>query len=297
MSGFKVGVEAEVVIYSDKRGRLAKFKNMILDAGLVYMGASGLPTYIWLGSGNKIVEATDTSLQSLVAKSNTDSPRVSSVGLNPVAPLYATGYRRGVRFAAGDAAGTLAEVGLGSQSVLVGRALIKDAEGVPTTITILPDEIVDVSYTVRVYPPLLDVSGTLTLEGNLGGTYDWTLRALAVSTYRGGSTTGWSPRSPMIAAYSAVAYEGNMGSITSSNPSGASSGGTLTHLSFDQNTLEVTAKATWLTPEGNFSGGIRSVRLHWGCGNFQIEFNPPIPKTSLDTLELVLKYSYGRYTP
>ena len=64
------------------------------------------------------------------------------------------------------------------------RALILDGGGSPTTLTILSDETLDVTYTIRVYPPTTDVTGSITLDGV---SYGYTIRPCNVSTSGTGS--------------------------------------------------------------------------------------------------------------
>ena len=72
------------------------------------------------------------------------------------------------RFGQGVAAGNISEVGLGwGNSNLWNRALIKDANGNPTTITVLSDEYLDVVSEIRDYPTLSS-SGSFNLLDKTG---------------------------------------------------------------------------------------------------------------------------------
>ncbi len=296
MIGFEVGIAGEIEIYTDKRGLLAKFDNIFLDQGLNALGTMTMPGYVWVGSGNTAPLPTNTTLANLVAKSSSPSPRIpNDYGVNGTAPYY-TYSRQGFRFNAGDAAGNLSEVGLGSSSILFTRALIKDANGVPTTLTILPDEILDISYTVRIYAPVQDVVGSITLGGNLGGTYSYVMRASAVTTHGYGNTYNWAAMRSANYAGSAIVYTGPIGTITQS-PSGSSDAVTVPNLGYINNSYKGRVVVSPSTTQGNLAGGIKSIKYTLGWGSYQIEFTPAIPKTNLDVLNLTFEVAYGRYTP
>ena len=133
------------------------FCNLILDAGLNRLGTGGIIDRISVGSGNSTPTAGQTALDTLVATTTT----AVGGGVNSydsVGNTYAFS-RSTYRFATGVATGNLTEVGAGWSGGLFSRALIKDGGGVPTTVTILSDETLDVIYELRVYVPA-DVVGT-----------------------------------------------------------------------------------------------------------------------------------------
>ena len=90
------------------------FTNLLTDAGLNFMGANAN----WLrwckvGSGTATPANSDTSLASFIAATNSVQSEVSAA--QSTAPYYSS--RTIVyRFAAGDAAGNLSEVGIGASS-------------------------------------------------------------------------------------------------------------------------------------------------------------------------------------
>ena len=128
------------------------FPNLILNGGLDRMGAN--PDYLsWcqVGSGSTAPVAAQTALVNRIAGTSTQQNNVS--GAQASAPYYGW-YRRTYRFAQGVAAGNLSEVGVGwaTSGSLFSRALILDGGGSPTTITVLSDEVLDVTYELRRYP-------------------------------------------------------------------------------------------------------------------------------------------------
>ena len=296
MLEFKLQVAGHIEIYSDKRGKLAEFDNIFLDQGLNALGTTSMPNNIWIGSGSAEPLPSNTQLVNFVARSSSPSPRIpSSFGVNGSAPYYAW-ERIGVRFDPLGVNVNLSEIGLGTNTVLYTRALIKDANGVPTTLTILSDEILDISYTVRIYAPTTDATGQITLGGNIGGTYDWIARACRVTTDGYYGYIGWAlNRSASYIGY-AYAYQGPIGDITKAP---ASSVPHVTHniVPYVQNSFTAKSVVNVDTYQGNFVGGIRSITLCLGWGEYQMQFDPAIPKTDLDTLSLSFAVTYARYVP
>ena len=130
------------------------FDNMILDQGLI----SSITTvghqypYVAVGASSTPVSAQDTGLFTVVARGE-----IANTGYPPVGYDAEGGFgwtRSIVTFARGVAAGNLSEVGLFKNNNNVSafaRALIKDSSGNPTTITVLPDEVLTVTWEVRRY--------------------------------------------------------------------------------------------------------------------------------------------------
>lgn len=296
MLEFKLQVAGHIEIYSDKRGKLAEFDNIFLDQGLNALGSNSMPNYIWLGSGSAEPHPSNTQLANFVARSNRSSPRIPTThDVNGAAPYYAWS-RIGVRFTPLGVNVNLSELGLGTETELYTRALIKDANGIPTTLTILSDEILDISYTVRVYAPTTDATGQITLGGNIGGTYNWTARACLVTTFGNYGVYGWSlVRSGSYTGY-ALAYSGPLGNITQF-PSGDRSYATHNSVPYVHNSFTFKSEVLVDTDRGNFVNGIRSITICLAWGDYQIQFDPAIPKTDLDKLSLLFAVTYARYVP
>lgn len=296
MLEFKLQVAGHIEIYSDKRGKLAEFDNIFLDQGLNALGSNSMPNHIWLGSGSAEPHPSNTQLVNFVARSNASSPRIpTTYGVNGTAPYY-TWLRIGVRFTPLGVNVNLSELGLGTNTVLYTRALIKDANGIPTTLTILSDEILDISYTIRIYAPTTDATGQITLGGNIGGTYNWIARASRVTTSGAGGPSGWYvQRSASYIGY-VTAYAGPIGDITQ-YPSGNLSHITHNSVPYVQNSFTAKSEVSANTTQGNLVGGIRSIALCLGWGEYQMQFDPAIPKTDLDTLSLSFAVTYARYVP
>tara|TARA_R110001592_G_scaffold111372_5_gene308451 strand:- start:3915 stop:4847 length:933 start_codon:yes stop_codon:yes gene_type:complete len=268
-------------------------RNLITDNGLERQGNnSDWLTRVYVGSGSTAPVFTDAAMANLVASTTTLQTSVS--GAQSSAPFFAW-IRVTRRFSAGAAAGNLSEVGIGWDSGLFSRALIRDGGGNPTTITVSAEQFLDVTYEYRFYPKLTDDTGSVVLTGSIGGTYSYIFRAANVNS--DSSTFGWNMLSTGTAMGNTGvknAFEGNIGAITAA-PAGATSA-TLPFAAQAYAASSLQRKFT-LSPalgDANFTAGIRSFLLHMGLGTFQIQFDPPIPKTSDMVLSLEFSHSWGR---
>lgn len=267
------------------------FPNLITNNGLELLGTSGTwLSWCQIGSGNTTPAFADTALSSRMAGTNTRSADQS--GTQSSEPYFV--WRRNTyRFAEGVAAGNISEVGVGPSSTanLLSRALILDSSGNPTTITVLSDETLDVSYEFRYYAPPDDISGTITLAGI---DYTFTGRASLVAT---NSTAGWSIGATGQSSDAGVirATNGTIGSITG-RPSGTSSAASVTTSGYSAGTQRRDGTATWALGAGNLSGGISAVSAKLGIGTYQFGFSPAIPKDSTKILTLTFRHSWSRKT-
>lgn len=276
------------------------FPNLILNTGLDLFGfiPSGIPyymTYCRVGSGNDTPTVSDLELESQLGYTST--VQSTSQG-NSSSPLYYRWAQLVYRFGPGVATGNISEVGVGSHHInsgtLFSRALILDSYGNPTTITKLSDETLDVTYEFRVYPRTSDFTGSVTLTGNKGATYNYTGRTALASTpmqvYLG------KPNNLIIVSLSIQTYTGSLGTITNV-PSTPISGGSSTNTasSYTNGTFNLNTTHTFDLNVSNHASGIKSLQIQGTQANWQIEFNTAIMKTSSDVLVLNLNTSWGRY--
>ena len=269
------------------------FSNLILTQGLNRLGTGGFGGYVHVGSGSTAPLVTDTAMQSSVAVTN--SHRNTQVGIAAAAPYYGWS-RRTYRFAEGVAAGNLSEVGIGwgTGSNLFSRALIKDSFGDPTTITVLSDEILDVSYEIRVYAPTEDVTFDVDITGS--GTHSCLLRSAAVTSYY------WSCDNLFtVGAYNSFVcqpYNGAIGTVTEF-PSGSGSDNTGAIVApYANNSLKRAMQFKWDLAAGNLAGGCKSLLLHSAgyntLGAYQIQLTPNIMKDATMRLTLNFELSWTR---
>jgi hypothetical protein len=267
------------------------FDNLITDMGLNRLGSGGVCSYCLVGSGSTPPANSDTQLQTLVAATSTTQGGDGGIVTSPTAYRWA---RYVFRFGAGAAAGNLSEVGVnwnGSTTAIFSRALIKDGSGNPTTITILSNEYLDVTYELRVYPPAADVTFQRTISGQ---TYDCTLRAMGI-----GLT---SPQNYLSSGASYTnsgyvnAYSGAIGSITGF-PGGSQGGLNYTQDAYSNNSYAQTCVLTAGLSVGNFgAGGIQAIGFQNHLCSFQVGFSPAIPKDGTKILTLNVSVSWARRT-
>jgi hypothetical protein len=226
-------------------------------------------------------------LESQTAVTSTINSQVA--GANGGEPYY--GYRRQLfQFAVGTAAGNLSEVGVGWSTGLFARALIVDSLGDPTTVTVLADEILLVLYEIQLYPPLEDFEFTAPFNGV---DRDWVRRAASVTS--GVTNLGWGVAGAVAAVANIIAYNGALGTIVQ-DPSGlTAAASSVVTAAYSNNALKVGMSGTWLSTAGNLSGGLSSFLLRTsGLGAYQFSVDPPIDKTSLNTMGVSFEVAWSR---
>lgn len=260
-------------------GEVSDSPNMIMNSGLDALGTSQLLfNTIVVGTSSSTVLATQTSLGNQIA--STTTIQAQSDGTNTTSPQY--GWTSiTMRFGQGVAAGNLTEVGIYTSSgVLFSRALIVDSSNNPTTLTILSDEYLDVTYQFRWFPNLNDVTTTVVLGGN---TYNVTARPMNVNnlTYGGYFNYG------LAAIYSQdnCFWQGTIGSITT-QPSGSQYFEYPSIQNYTNGTYQLTNVFSAGLNNANFSGGIQALSWSTSKGQIQIGFSPAIPKDTFTILTL-----------
>lgn len=270
------------------------FPNLILDQGLNLIGTSGN----WMdscrvGTGNTAPAVGQTNLISHVAGTSTTQGTINT-GAQGSAPYY--GYTQKTwRFSQGSAAGNLAEVGVGTTtsngSNLFSRALILDGSLNPTTLTVLSDEFLDVSYELRVYVPPDDVNGTFMVSSE---NHDYVLRASQANS------SIWSPGQTGFRGggginNSVAAYSGSIGAITAT-PGGTTASTSSSNIAYSDSTYRRDFTASWGLNEANFGGsGITAFRMGLQCGAMQFSASPGIAKDATKTFAMTFRNSWGRH--
>ena len=279
------------------------FDNLITNQGLNQMGTGGYLTACQVGSGSTSPAFTDTALGSYVAGTSTIQ---SSAGSASSTTPYVIKRTNTYRFGEGAAAGNLSEVGVGTTTTtgnLFSRALITDSNGDPTTITVLANEFLDVTYQLQMIPPTGDTSVDVTDSGPAGTVHTFTIRAADVTTFASNSFSGWfiSPFGSSLTSgvndNAVDVYDGAIGAITES-PSGTRGGATsASSPAYVDGSLEVDLGADFDTTAANFD--ISAVRFNFARssgGSWQAGISPVIPKTNVDSLSLGFQLSWTRTT-
>ena len=269
--------------------------NMVLDSGLNALGSQSnyIARYCKVGTSSTPVLASQTALGSEIA--NTQTVQAQSAGCQATAPYFSWG-RITFRFGQGAAAGNLTEVGISDyNNVLFSRALILDSGGNPTTLTILSDEYLDVTYELRFYPETADQNYTVTLYGV---DYAVLARPANITSIQTMNNFQSYFGNHMLYYYTTqyYYYNGVIGSITG-QPSGSSYSNNTGYGTYVNNSLERNFILSLGLNDGNLSGGIRSVYIRTHKAEWQLQFTPAIPKDNFKTLVLNVYISWSRYTP
>jgi hypothetical protein len=294
-------IDGDNNVLTGESRNLASFENLILDSGLNRLGNGSVIVGACVGTGTTAPANSQTALANLLRVTTTEQSWTELPG-STTAPYYAE-HQVVYRFAAGAAAGNLSEVGLGwgpnvganTMGGLWCRALIKDSQGNPTTITVLSDEVLDIVYTLQLHPPTSDITGTFNLSGEA---YQYTMRPSFVNNR---SANGWSPRSVTVTGINSgwgTAFTGGIGAVTS-GPSGAYTSIAVTPQTYVNDSKQAVCSVNAGLNATNLSGGIRSIDLHMPGNSWQAEFSrlsdgAAIPKNNTNVLTIPFWVSWDR---
>lgn len=266
-------------------------KNLVLDSGLNALGKGSICGGCKVGTGSTPVSATQIDLTSTLA--NTTTIQTESSGRYTSAPYYLWG-RRTYRFNQGAAAGNLTEVGVYGQSSssLFSRALIVDTGGNPTTLTILSDEWLDITYELRIYQDLTDKTYNLTL---LGTDHVVTIRPANITTNITYNTSAFFSNFLYYYTSNSCTHYNGVINIITSQPGGSSSSLTPTYPAYVDSSYSWAVILSSGLNEANISGGIVSTLIRTHKGDWQVGYSPAIAKDSFKTLVITISFSWGRY--
>ncbi len=297
-------MDGDANVLTGESRELASFENLILDSGLNRLGTGLAIDGACVGTGTTAPTNSDTSLASMLRVTSTRQSITELAG-STSAPYYAE-WRIVYRFAAETAAGNLSEVGLGWDANpwantiggLWCRALIKDSEGNPTTITVLSDEVLDVVYTLQMHAPTSDITGTFNLSGVA---YQYTLRPAWVNSrvypnsWEAGRTLGG------IVSYGATAFTGGIGAVTSCPSGTAGYGIDIAKQTYVNESKQCVFNVTADLNTANLAGGIRSMQFSLHGNAWQAEFSKvsdgsTIPKNNTNVLTFPFWVSWDRHS-
>lgn len=311
------------VAYDTIVQEVGPFDNLITNQGLdrLYEGGS---TYCFVGTNSSAPSVLNSQLGGYVNNTNTRISNSLTYG------SQAEGYwaQRTVtwRFGQGGAAGNLSEVGIGwlissagglteeQRHRVFSRALIVDSNNVPVTITVLADEYLEVTYSLRHYPYIgADVTRTLSIAGT---TYEYTMRPSGlvdsnthVIDFQGDMDKN-EANTAFFNAYTGKAAETppTLSAVTASSmltPGPALAPGSVVRGTYTPGSFTKTHTITWGLSQGNGTWGIRG--QYFGTGGnvsspslksrWQSTLDQPIPKDDTKVLSMKMSFSWGRYTP
>lgn len=276
------------------------FNNLVLDAGLARMSIGTWIGRCCVGTGSSVPVTTQVRLDNFLASTTTQQASSTAVQVTTLPYYYSASTTW--RFNQGVAAGNISEVGLGwGDSNLWNRALIKDQNKNPTTITVLSDEYLDVVSEIRVYPAG-NQSGSFNLldkTGHVIGAHTYTVSAFInnpratfdqVTSDRFGVYTGIKNNSVTSAPSSILLSSALQNSITYPTPTSMRVVKTLAlgeangiHQSFFLSVCGVVSA----------SGGSATNPEYYPGYKFQI--SPTISKSSSQSMTYTFEMSWGRY--
>ena len=269
------------------------FDNLILDSGLDNAAVESVLQGCAVGNGTSQPEESQSSLDSLVAFQTTTGIGDSSSIFDEENDVYGGVNTREYTFSEGDAEGNLSEIGVGwSSSALFSRELIRDENGDPTTITVLADEELVVTYQLFYLVDIDPVpwgpkeiagetrSGFIQ-PGQLGGSH-W-------------SNAGVNRIQVSSSNTSFTASENEPGDpqdfLNGDNPSSRDQ----TSSSAGERFIEI--NLAWDDSRANFASGVAGFQWRFSgfvSGNFQASMDPPIMKTSDDELTMTFRVNFDR---
>ena len=293
------------------REYVTDFDNLVLDTGLQRIGANDdWMNWLHLGTGITAPAPLQNSLINATYKGMSLAPHTplapdTDHGVNIVDPLNPYCWiTRVFRVSPRGENRTYSELGVGwSDSNLFSRTLIKDPLGEQSTITILGDEYLDVTYEVRLYVPVDTAVYTVTPTGDDIQPREITVHASALNIHINSRTFGWGlghynePGSlcgehPVYALDHNRFFTGQRGGIYQ-NPEGDVVGST-----FNANS-KVRTSDTSMT--FNFTrdlpdniGTLRTMQVSQLGFCFQMQFSPPFVKTNEDRFNISYSISWGR---
>lgn len=306
----------EFIVSEGARGtlKLAEMNNIITDIGLDRIGVGGIGQWCAVGTGNKEPEFGDTTLVAAVAETETIQARTT---FYEPGPPPRSAVRKTFRFAKGRAAGVLSEVGVGWKQNINGvntlrlwsRALIKDEDGEPLSITILDDEVLDVIYTLYLYMDTSDDVKEFVYKG-----------VNRLATTRVSNITGSAHMDSILhyglprmasTSYNTITFGGANSVLNDiyKNPtfspaqnSGLYGGGSLGPYVEGTHRREITYKVgdTYNTSDyliKVFRAAIHHINgaSYGGTIDFKTEFNPPLEKDYTEEFTYTGVVSWGRY--
>lgn len=290
-----------------------EFRNHIVNGGLdlIFLkDGQRIDTalsHMAVGTGSTAPADGQTGLVAEIAPANTN--RTSSSGLvadvTGFGPSFTYAYLRRTRlFLEAQGNGNLAEMGwftAVTAGTMFSRMLFKDGGGSPTTITKTAADQLRVTYEIRIYPPVADVTGTISISAV---SYDYTIRPANTDSFWGvtrqgslGSAIGSASDQATGAAFETQTLDAQTG-----EPAGASTGCSLvTWSAYTGGTFLRDAEYRWDPGVANYALGIGSFRMYGGFegGNhnalFQMSVTPRFAKDNTKRLNLTMRHTWGRY--
>ena len=265
-------------VHGGRRGEIdfGTHKNLILDAGITRMLNGEAPlSYIHVGSGSSQPNVGQVQLDANFANTRRGRNIVHGyVSADDSESGKAYGYSRlEVQFDKGAAKGNISEIGVCDNdggSPLWSRSLILDKSGNPTSITILDDEYLTVTYELRRYVSTETVTTTIQYED------DGEMKSVECSVVPSrwiDSENGWASAGVTNAHNLKYQYLKNPESSTGTLKVDGNSASILFKYNVDEgNDIDLSGMTTHATSGGTSATPIPEFTT--------LAFNPPLRKTN-----------------
>lgn len=277
------------------------FPNLITDSGLDFLSSTLFIEWCGVGSGSTAPAFTDTALQTPVGSRISGSIVQGPSGGTPGLADFYSSITGTYEFGQNTVVGNLSEICTAPLSTgsVFSRALILDGAGAPITITVTAIDILTVTYQLRLYRSITDISGSFLISGV---TYNTVTRPANINAEEMKAWYDYGSRSDApIDNLGIQAYTGALGPVTGF-PSTASGNvtpiGTLSVYSNGSYYMDNVINAN--TAELNAVGGIAAIATYAGSGTscaFQTSFSPVLPKDNTKTMSVTIRNAWARYTP
>lgn len=284
------------------------FNNVVLDQGLDAMATTGWSNGVAVGTSNTTPIPTQTSLVSEIARTTTLQGVQSRDAYQLDEATWVHSIIKTYRFPLGVAAGNLSEVGIlcgqGGNVKLWNRALIRDINGNPTTITVLPDEILDITFEIKAYVSTADSSGSFNLldkNGMLISTINYTARPANINQPHNvgvGMNVMNAQSFNYAEGYTLASLTGATG-IINGNPVGTfrNTSGNFAIAVYNTGSHKLKFTINAEVDKMNVATGLSGLFVQGVLSSFQIVFDQPIVKNNTQTFSLDYEISWGRYEP
>lgn len=290
-------------------------KNMILNTGLDFFGGNhgtDMFAYCLVGGSSTAPKETDKTLGSFVAAHS--SIEGQDQGEEPYLSgdsEYKVWYQKTYRFT--DLTNvSVTEVGLASsfesasKYYLCTKALIKNTEGNPITITLKADEVLEISYRVWQVFGIADSVFNIKLTDDVGGSKDYKAKCRLAGV---GSEDAEYPSKVgrVLEADTSVAsasyndfysYAGDYGSVTGLPTISMGSAASVTLSDYVEGSFTRDMSIFFGLDDARFP--VRSILVPTSMGTFQVQYgatqdDKPIPKSKNDTLTVPIRFTWSRY--
>ena len=274
-------------------------KNLILDQGLDFFGGGNgdnMMEFCIIGGGNSNPVYTQNQLDATIAGvGGDDFSSKYDYDASRDGNLYKTNKVRKYTFHGLNNV-NISEVGLASKFsssidyYLCTRALIKDTQGAPTTITVLSGEVLEIYYKLWQVFDTTDKVGTINLLDGVGGSVAYNYSSKVVTNtdesvnYFGNSATFYNR---WYAIYPS----------TDTSTASYSSPDTYQYSNYVNGSYKIVV--TFPLGIGDANGNIRMMTIPsfslWQIRFGSVADDSPITKTSTQTISIPVEVSWGRY--